>query len=70
MGRGENYLIRSLKGKSSKRNNHGIFRNQHQIPVPTMYNVTIFEKFLVRPNFGCCPGGRITIYGHNQRVPL
>ena len=23
----------------------------HQIPVPTMYNMTIFEKFLVRPYF-------------------
>ena len=42
---------------------HGVFRNQHQTPVPAMYNITIFENFLVRPYFGGYPRGRITIYG-------
>ena len=47
---------------------HGVFRNKHQTPVLTMYNMTIFENFLDRPYFGGCPRGRITIYGRDQVV--
>ena len=32
--------------------------------------MTIFEKFVVRPYFGGCPRGQITIFGNKEGVPL
>ena len=47
----------------------------HQIPVPTMYSMTIFEKFLVRPYFffleggGGAPGDGLPNLGISKGLP-
>ena len=68
------YPIWELKEKYSSKYHFKVlvmeFSESASNSVPAMYNMTIFENFLVRPYFGGCLGRRITIYGYKQGLPL